>query len=145
VAEAMVLLLERSKLVVEGAGAVAVAALMQGKVDVPADGPVCAVLSGGNVDASLLAECIRLGETAAGRRIVVFTVVPDRPGALARLLRVVAEHGANVVEVTHLREGMDLHVRETAIQLVLQTNGTEHNEEILAAIEAEGFEARTQH
>jgi threonine dehydratase len=145
VAEAMVLLLERSKLVVEGAGAVAVAALMQGKVDVPAEGPVCAVLSGGNVDASLLAECIRLGETAAGRRIVVFTVVPDRPGALARLLRVVAEHGANVVEVTHLREGMDLHVRETAVQLVLQTNGSEHNAEILAAIEAEGFEARTQH
>jgi threonine dehydratase len=145
VAEAMVLLLERSKLVVEGAGAVAVAALMQGKVDVPTDGPVCAVLSGGNVDASLLAECIRLGETAAGRRIVVFTVVPDRPGALARLLRVVAEHGANVVEVTHLREGMDLHVRETAIQLVLQTNGSEHNSEILAAIEAEGFEARAQH
>jgi threonine dehydratase len=145
VAEAMVLLLERTKLVVEGAGAVAVAALMQGKVDVPSEGPVCAVLSGGNVDASLLAECIRLGETAAGRRIVIFTVVPDRPGALARLLRVVAEHGANVVEVTHLREGMDLHVRETAIQLVLQTNGAEHNSEILAAVEAEGFEARTQH
>jgi threonine dehydratase len=144
VAEAMVLLLERTKLVVEGAGAVAAAALMQGKVDVPSDGPVCAVLSGGNVDASLLAECIRLGETAAGRRIVIFTVVPDRPGALARLLRVVADHGANVVEVTHLREGMDLHVRETAIQLVLQTNGAEHNGEILTAIEAEGFEARTQ-
>jgi threonine dehydratase len=131
-------------MVVEGAGAVAVAALMQGKVEVPAEGAVCAVLSGGNVDASLLAECIRLGETAAGRRIVIFTVVPDRPGALARLLRVVAEKGANVVEVTHLREGMDLHVRETAIQLVLQTNGSDHNREILDAVSAEGFEARVE-
>jgi threonine dehydratase len=103
------------------------------------------VLSGGNVDASLLVECIRLGETAAGRRIVIFTVVPDRPGALARLLRVVADHGANVVDVTHLREGMDLHVRETAIQLVLQTNGDEHDLEVLDAVKAEGFEPRVEH
>jgi threonine dehydratase len=144
VAEAMVLLLERSKLVVEGAGAVAVAALMQGKVKPPADGAVCAVLSGGNVDASLLADCIRLGETAAKRRIVIFTVVPDRPGALAGLLRVVADHGANVVEVTHLREGMDLHLRETAIQLVLQTSGPDHDREIVDAVRAEGFEPRLE-
>jgi len=138
-AQAMVLLLERSKVVVEGAGAVAVAALVQGLVEGPGEGDVCAVLSGGNVDASLLAECIRLGETAAGRRIVLATVVPDRPGALAGLLRVVAEHGANVVDVEHLRDGVDLHVRETAIQLVLQTMGPEHDAEVLAAVEAEGF------
>jgi threonine dehydratase len=143
-AEAMVLLLERSKLVVEGAGAVGVAALMQGKIEPPEGGEVCAVLSGGNVDASLLAECIRLGETAAGRRIVLATVVPDRPGALAGLLRVVADHGANVMDVEHLREGMDLHVRETAIQLVLQTNGPEHDREILGAVEAEGFSVRLE-
>ena len=139
VAQAMVLLLERSKVVVEGAGAVAVAALVHGLIKPPREGDVCAVLSGGNVDASLLAECIRLGETAAGRRIVLSTVVPDRPGALAGLLRVVAEHGANVVDVEHLRDGVDLHVRETAIQLVLQTVGPEHDAEILAAVEAEGF------
>jgi threonine dehydratase len=145
VAEAMVLLLERSKLVVEGAGAVAVAALMQGKVRPDSDGTVVAVLSGGNVDASLLAECIRLGETSAGRRIVIFTIVPDRPGALAGLLRVVADHGANVVDVTHLREGMDLHVRETAVQLVLQTSGPEHDAEIMDAVRAEGFEPRLEH
>ena len=94
VAEAMVLLLERAKLVVEGAGAVAVAALMQGRVKAPADGEVCAILSGGNVDASLLSECIRMGETAAGRRMVLSVVVPDRPGALAGLLTAVAERGA---------------------------------------------------
>ena len=144
VAEAMVLLLERSKLVVEGAGAVGVAALMRGKVEPPADGEVCAVLSGGNVDASLLAECIRLGETAAGRRMVLATVVPDRPGSLSALLRIVADHGGNVVDVEHLREGMDLHLRETAIHLVLQTNGPEHDEEILDAVKREGFSVRIE-
>jgi threonine dehydratase len=144
VAEAMVLLLERSKLVVEGAGAVAVAALMQGRVEAPGEGEVCAVLSGGNVDASLLSECIRLGETAAGRRMVLSTVVPDRPGALAGLLRVVAEHGGNVVDVEHLRDGIDLHVRETAIKLVLQTRGPDSNQEILDAARAEGFSVRVE-
>jgi threonine dehydratase len=144
-AQAMVLLLERSKLVVEGAGAVAAAALMHGKVEAPPEGDVCAVLSGGNVDASLLAECIRLGETAAGRRIVLGTVVPDRPGALAGLLRIVADCGANVVDVEHLRDGVDLHVRETVIRLVLQTRGPEHDNEILEAVRAQGFSVKLEH
>jgi threonine dehydratase len=140
VAEAMVLLLERSKLVVEGAGAAGVAALLHGHVKAPADGEVCAVLSGGNVDASLLSECIRMGETAAGRRVVLSTVVPDRPGALAGLLRVVAECDGNVVDVEHLRDGIDLHVRETAIKLVLQTRGPDHGREIVAAAREQGFQ-----
>jgi threonine dehydratase len=144
VAQAMVLLLERTKLVVEGAGAVAVAALMHGRVKAPAEGDVCAVLSGGNVDASLLSEAIRLGETAAGRRMVLSTVVPDRPGALAGLLRVVADHGGNVVDVEHLRDGIEIHVRETGIKLVLQTRGRENNEEILEAARAEGFSVRVE-
>jgi threonine dehydratase len=144
VAEAMVLLLERSKLVVEGAGAVGVAALMHGKLKPPPGGEVCAVLSGGNVDASLLSECIRMGETSAGRRMVVSTVVPDRPGALARLLAAVAAHGGNVVDVEHLRDGIDLHVRETAIKLVLQTGGSANGREILDAIGEEGFSVRVE-
>ncbi len=142
VAQAMVLLLERSKLVVEGAGAVGVAALMHGRIAV--EGEVCAVLSGGNVDASLLSECIRMGETAAGRRMVLATVVPDRPGALAGLLRVVADAGANIVDVEHLREGLDLHVRETAVQLVLQTRGPGHGREIAEAVRGEGFSVRVE-
>jgi threonine dehydratase len=144
VAEAMVLLLERSKLVVEGAGAAAVAALMHGRVPVGGAGDVCAVLSGGNVDASLLSECIRMGETAAGRRMVLSTVVPDRPGALAGLLQVVAELGGNVVDVEHLRDGLDLHVRETAIKLVLQTRGAEHGHEIVEAAGELGFAVRVE-
>jgi threonine dehydratase len=113
-------------------------------VEVPAEGEVCAVLTGGNVDASLLSECIRLGETAAGRRMVLSTVVPDRPGALAGLLRVVADHGANVVDVEHLRDGIDIHVRETAVKLVLQTRGPGSNQEILGAARAEGFSVRVE-
>jgi threonine dehydratase len=144
VAQAMVMLLERTKLVVEGAGAVSVAALMHGRVGAPEKGSICAVLSGGNVDVSLLSEAIRLGETAAGRRMVLSTVVPDRPGALAGLLRVVADHGGNVVDVEHLRDGIEIHVRETAIKLVLQTRGRENSQEILDAARAEGFSVRVE-
>ena len=140
-AEAMVLLIERSKLVVEGAGAVGVAALLAGRVRAPADGSTCVVLSGGNVDATLLAECIRLGETAAGRRMVISLRLPDRPGALASLVALVAEQGGNIVDVTHLREGVDLHVGETAVQLVIQTRGPEHGRELTAALQAAGFDA----
>jgi threonine dehydratase len=145
VAEAMVLLLERSKLVVEGAGAVGVAALMHDRLEAPADGEACIVLSGGNVDAALLSEAIRLGETHAGRRMVLSTVVPDRPGALASLLSLVAGLGANVVDVEHLRDGLDLHVRETAIKLVLETRGPEHGREVVEAARAEGFSVRVEH
>jgi threonine dehydratase len=144
VAQAMVLLLERSKLVVEGAGAASVAALLAGKIEPPADGDVCALLSGGNVDAARLVECIRLGETASGRRLVLTTVVPDRPGALARLVGTVAEQRANVLDVVHLREGVDLHVRETGIRLVLQTDGPEHGLQVLEAVREQGFAVISQ-
>jgi threonine dehydratase len=141
VAEAMVLLLEKAKLVVEGAGAVGVAALLAGATDAPAEGSTVVVLSGGNVDAGLLAIVARRHETEAGRRIVVLTRVPDRPGALAGLLDCVAEAGANMVDVSHLREGVDLHVRETAVQLVMETRGKEHAAEVLAAIARAGYDA----
>jgi threonine dehydratase len=145
IAQAMVHLIERSKLVVEGAGAAGAAAMLCGRVEPPASGSACIVLSGGNVDASLLAECIRLGETAAGRRAVLKTVVPDRPGALDAVLRVVADHGANIVDVAHLREGVDLHVRETLVRLVIQTTGREHALAIADAIRADGFAVDIEH
>jgi threonine dehydratase len=141
VAEAMVLLLEKAKLVVEGAGAVGVAALLAGATEAPAEGSTVVVLSGGNVDAGLLAIVARRHETEAGRRIVVLTRVPDRPGALAGLLDCVAAAGANMVDVSHLREGVDLHVRETAVQLVMETRGKEHAAEVLAAIARGGYDA----
>ena len=76
--------------------------------------------------------------------MVLSTVVPDRPGALASLLRIVANHGGNVVDVEHLRDGIDLHVRETAINLVLQTRGPEASQEIVDAARAQGFAVRVE-
>jgi threonine dehydratase len=139
VAEAMVLLLEQAKLVVEGAGAAGVAALLSGAVAADPRGTTCVVLSGGNVDAGLLAVVARRHETGAGRRLVLLTRVADRPGRLARLLEVVGEEGANLVDVVHLREGLDLHVRETAVQLVLETRGREHAERVVRAVTAAGY------
>ena len=143
IAEAMVLLMERSKLVVEGAGAVGVAALLEGLVAPARRGTTVVVLSGGNVDAGLLAAVTRRHETQVGRRLVLFTRVPDRPGALAGLLACVAGAGANLVEVQHVREGVDLHVRETAVQLVLETRGREHAQQVLTAVADHGYVART--
>jgi threonine dehydratase len=142
VAEAMVLLMEQAKLVVEGAGAVGAAALLGGQTTAATEGTTVVVLSGGNVDAGLLASIARRHETEAGRRVVVFTRVPDRPGALARLLSLVAGAGANLMDVEHLREGLDLHVRETGVQLVLETKGREHAAEVLERVRDGGYEAR---
>ncbi|MCW2995815.1 MAG: threonine ammonia-lyase [Conexibacter sp.] len=139
VADAMVLLMEKAKLVVEGAGAVGVAALLGGQV-VPAEvGTTCVVLSGGNVDAGLLATIARRHETKAGRRMVLLTRVPDRPGALAKLLDSVAETGANIVEVSHLREGIGLHVRETGVQLTIETRSREHADAVVGAVREAGY------
>jgi threonine dehydratase len=142
IAEAMVLLMEHSKLVVEGAGAVGAAALLGGLVAPGASGTTVIVLSGGNVDAGLLAAVARRHETQVGRRLALFTRVSDRPGSLARLLTRVAAAGANLVEVEHVREGVELHVRETGIQLVLETRGLDHAQAVLAAIADDGYAAR---
>jgi threonine dehydratase len=142
VAGAMVVLLERCKLVVEGAGAVGVAALLDGQIEPAPRGTTVAILSGGNVDAGLLLSIARRHETVEGRRLVVLSRVPDRPGALVGLLRLVADAGGNVVDVGHMREGVDLHVRESAVELVLETRGREHAERVLKAMRAAGYPAQ---
>jgi threonine dehydratase len=142
IAEAIVLLMEKAKLVVEGAGAVGVAALLGGGTGVAAAGTTVVVLSGGNVDAGLLAEVARRHETLAGRRLALFTTVSDRPGSLASLLALVGKQGANLVGVEHVREGVDLHVRETGVHLVLETRGREHAQGVLAALAAAGYQTR---
>jgi threonine dehydratase len=146
VAEAMVFLLERTKLVVEGAGAVGVAALLSGRLEVgaPSDGSAVVLLSGGNVDPGLLGEIVRRHESQAGRRVVLTVRVPDRPGALSQLLAVVAAEGVNLLDVIHLREGLDLSVRETAVQLVLQTRDAAQADQVRTAMHQAGYtEPRT--
>ena len=139
VAEAMVFLLERAKLVVEGAGAVGVAALLAGHIDATAPGTTAIVLSGGNVDPGLLAQIARRHESQAGRRLVLLARLPDRPGSLALLLSLVGQLGANLLDVEHIREGFDLHVRETAVQLVLETRGPEHAGQVTGAVREAGY------
>ena len=141
VADAMVLLMDRGKLYVEGGGAVGVSALMSGQVKPAQTGTTCVVLSGGNVDLGILPGLIRRNETKAGRRLILFVRISDRPGGLARLLTLFAETGANLVEVEHVREGVSLHVRETGVQAVLEVRGREHADEVLAAVRNAGYEA----
>jgi threonine dehydratase len=142
IADAMVLCLERAKLVVEGAGAVGVAAILAGRVpiDAASAGTTAVVLSGGNVDTGLLAPAIRRHETRSGRRLVLFARMSDRPGQLARLLTCVGNSGANVWEVQHLREGFDLHVRENAVHLVLETRNRSHAKSVISDARAAGFD-----
>ena len=137
IAEAMVLILERTKLVVEGAGAVGIAALLEGKVG--GSGPVAVVLSGGNIDASTLITVMRSGLTLAGRHLVVRTWVPDRPGELLRLLELVAKQRVNVLDVKHLREGVDIPVAATGIELTLLTRDDAHCEALIAQMRGLGL------
>jgi len=141
VADAMVLLMDRGKLYVEGGGAVGVSALMSGQVKPAQTGTTCVVLSGGNVDLGILPGLIRRNETKAGRRLILFVRISDRPGGLARLLTLFAETGANLVEVEHVREGVSLHVRETGVQAVLEVRGRDHADEVLAAVRNAGYDA----
>jgi threonine dehydratase len=142
IAEAMVWLMERSKLVVEGGGAVGVAALLAGLVSPAATGSTVIVLSGGNVDAGLLAAIAHRHETTAGRRLRLFTRISDRPGGLAALLTEIAEAGGNVVHADHVREAVPLHVRETGVEIALETRGDEHGRAIVAALERAGYGVR---
>ena len=137
ISEAIVLLLERTKLVVEGAGAVGVAALLSGKV--PGNGTTVPLISGGNIDATLLISVMRHGLSVAGRFLVLRTRVGDRPGELAKLLTLLANERVNVVEVEHQRETGNLPVGETGVELTLVTRDPAHCDEILDAAGAVGL------
>jgi threonine dehydratase len=143
IAEAIVLLLEHAKLLVEGAGAVGVAALLSGRLPPVPGGPTALVLSGGNIDVGLVGALTRRHETWAHRRLTIFTRLGDRPGSLARLLTLIGERGGNVLEVDHVRDGVSLDVRETGIRLVIESRGEEHAQEILDAVEADGYPLET--
>ena len=137
ISEAILLLLERTKLVVEGAGAAPVAALLAGLV--PGDAPACAVLAGGNIDPSILISVMRHGLTVAGRYLVLRTRISDRPGSLIKLLELIAAERANVLSVEHHREGMALSPVETEVELVLAARDREHCVELVAALERHGY------
>jgi threonine dehydratase len=137
IAEAIVLLAERTKLVVEGAGAASVAAVLGDLVG--GSGPVLALLSGGNIDASLMVQVMRRGLALHGRYLVLRTRVPDRPGELAKLLDLLAAERVNVVEVEHQREAAGIPVGDTGVELTLLTRDPEHCEQLVAQMREWGY------
>jgi threonine dehydratase len=137
ICQAILLLLERSKLVVEGAGAVGIAALLSGKAG--GTGPAVAILSGGNIDPTVLISVMRHGLTTSGRYLVLRSRLQDRPGELIKLLSLVARERANVVSVEHHREGMDLPVNETEVELTLAMRDEHHCSVLLETLRSLGY------
>ncbi len=137
ISDALVLVLERKKLLLEGAGAVGVAALLAGRAG--GTGPVAVVLSGGNIDATTLISVMRLGLTRAGRYLAVRTLIADSPGELRSLLDLVARERGNLVSVDHHREGTTTTALQTEVELVVSTRDAEHCEELLGAIREAGY------
>ena len=139
IAAAIHLLIERQKLVAEGAGAVTLAALLAGKIRVQAADVAALVVSGGNVDVNIIQRLIDRGLVREGRMAHLMVKMRDRPGSLARLTRMVAETGANVMEIGHRRAFADIKVGEVEIVMHLETRGREHVVEIIRLLEEDGL------
>ncbi|TYL51214.1 threonine ammonia-lyase [Agromyces mariniharenae] len=142
IARALLVLLERAKLVVEPAGAVAVAAMMTGAVQ--PDGPVVAVLSGGNIDPLLMQRVVAHGLAASDRYLTISVGLPDRPGQLARVAALLAEANANVVEVLHTRHGSGMQITEVELRLSVETRGPEHRAAVVDVLRRAGYEPRVE-
>lgn len=138
IARAILILLEQAKVVVEPAGAVGVAAILAGKIS--GTGKTLSVLTGGNIDPLLLQRVVSHGLAASGRYLTIRIPLPDRPGQLARVSELVAEAGANVMEVMHTRHGQGLQLSEVSLQLSIETRGAEHTELTLDTLRRAGYE-----
>jgi threonine dehydratase len=140
-AQALIFLLERNKLVVEPAGAVGVAALLDGALQktCPDLGNTVVVLSGGNIDPMLMLKVIQRGLSAAGRYMTIRMMLTDRPGELALISKIIAVQDANVTGVDHTRIGGSLSMGDVSITIDMETKGHEHCRQILRALEAEGY------
>jgi threonine dehydratase len=139
IATAVLRLLEREKTVVEGAGAVPLAALMTGKIPVRESDSVAAVLCGGNIDVNMISRIIERGLVGDGRMAHLIVKVRDRPGSLSRLTEQVARKGANVLDIHHRRGFADISVGDVEIVLQVETRGQDHVAEIIRALEEQGL------
>ncbi|MGV3732102.1 MAG: threonine ammonia-lyase [Microcella sp.] len=140
IARAMLVLLERAKMVVEPAGAVGVAAILTGQVQ--PEGPTVVVLSGGNIDPLIMERVIAHGLAASERYLKLRIPLPDRPGQLARTSEIIAEQNANVVEVLHTRHGTGLAISQVELELHIETRGPEHADQVLQALRDAGYDPR---
>ena len=141
IARALIFLMERNKLVVEPAGSVSVAALMSGSLKEKYGdlGTTVCLLSGGNIDPMLMLKVIQRGLSAAGRYMTIKLMLNDRPGELTTISRIISEHDANVTGVDHTRLGGALSMGDVSITIDMETKGIEHCQEVIAALEAEGY------
>lgn len=137
IAEAVLLLMEHKRIIAEGAGAVPLAALLNHGRGIR--GPVCLVISGGNIDVTLLERIIERGLVRTGRLLRLCVAIPDRPGALAGLANAVGHLGANIVHIVHDRLSLTLPLSETRVELSLETRGPDHNREITAGLRKLGY------
>lgn len=134
------MLLERTKLVVEPAGAVGVAAMLAGKIT--PSGVTATILSGGNINPLLLQRVIGHGLAASSRYLKLRILLPDVPGQLVRTASIVAEKNANVVEVVHTRHATELPISEVELELHIETRGAEHGNDVVNALRAAGYTVR---
>lgn len=137
IARALLVLLERAKVVVEPAGAVGVAAILAGKL--APTGSTVSILSGGNIDPLLLQRVVAHGLAASGRYMTLRIPLPDRPGQLAQVSALLARAGANVTEAMHTRHGQGMQISEVILQLSVETRGEEHRAEVIRTLEEAGF------
>jgi|SRR5579863_6136154 len=137
IAEAILLLMEHKRIIAEGAGAVTLAALLN-QARAPR-GPVCLIVSGGNIDVTVLERIIERGLIRTGRLLRLSVLLADQPGALAGLTTAIGHHGANILHIVHDRLSSALPLNQSRVDLALETRGIEHNREILAGLKTLGF------
>ena len=138
IAEAILLLLERTKLVVEPAGAASLAAAINRKVDLSGKRVVC-LLSGGNIDMGFIQKIVERGLVARGRQLQFTTILPDIPGTLGHFTALLAKTGANITVLSHDRMHADLHLNETFVRVTCEVGGREHGKEVVRTLEENGY------
>ena len=145
IAAAILFLLEKQKVLVEGAGAVGVAALLHGKIDLPNGSKIGIVLSGGNIDVTMLSLIIEKGLMKSARKMKLIVTLVDKPGALQSFTAILTNIGANIVQIGYDRTSIDLEFGDAHVSVSLETKGLEHQEEIRKQLKAGGFSFKEEH
>ncbi|KAK2138258.1 hypothetical protein LSH36_3460g00016 [Paralvinella palmiformis] len=140
IAAGILFLLEKQKLLVEGAGAVGVAGLMHGKVDLPKGSKVGVILSGGNIDVTMLSLIIEKGLVKSSRKMKLSVILVDKPGALMKFTELLRDVGANIVQIGYDRTSIDLEFGDAVVSVDLETKGVEHQDEVRKALSENRFE-----
>jgi len=145
IASAILFLLENQKVLVEGAGAVGVAALLHGKIDLPKGSKVAVILSGGNIDVTMLSLIIEKGLMKTARKMKLLVTLIDKPGALQSFTEILTKTGANIVQIGYDRTSIDLEFGDAHVSVSLETKGEEHQAQIRRQLQEGGFSFKEEH